>query len=192
MSFILDALRKSEKERQRNTTPNIADNSARMPSNKSSVWLPLIAILLGVNLIIISIDWYINSEEKNSILDTLNIEKDEFSKELPKIEDISEINQENINLDSVSNSEINITSREPKLIDVPTLAELSLDEAIALPILNLDIHVYSQNFNERFVFINSTKYREADVTREGLVIDEINSLGVILKYENRRFLLTRE
>ena len=49
MSFILDALKKSETDRQEKTAPGIADVPTAVPSRKSSKWMPVIIALLVIN-----------------------------------------------------------------------------------------------------------------------------------------------
>ena len=53
MSFILDALKKSENERQRRTGPSLADVRAGAPERRRPPWLLLASLLLAVNLIIV-------------------------------------------------------------------------------------------------------------------------------------------
>jgi general secretion pathway protein B len=51
MSFILDALKKSEIERQRQTVPGLMDTRAAARRNRLPVWAVVLAVLLGVNLL---------------------------------------------------------------------------------------------------------------------------------------------
>ena len=51
MSFILDALKKSETDRQQKTAPGIADVPTAPRSSKPSRWVPVVAALLGINAI---------------------------------------------------------------------------------------------------------------------------------------------
>jgi general secretion pathway protein B len=210
MSFILDALRKSENERQRNTTPGIADAPIRQRTNRRSVWLPLVAVLLGLNVSLVVVLWYIGGEtttepapavEAEGYVDTQpatrvvdrpvadpNVSR-ELSTELdPKPDTTAPFPAGE---KTAFPAPANLPS-DSSVIDVPTLAELTLDGSISLPVLHLDIHVYSEAPAERFVFINTSKYREGERTSEGPIVNEINPLGVILMHENRRFLLTRE
>jgi len=53
MSFILDALRKSEHERQRQTGPGIAELPIARPASRPPVALIAVAALLGINLVIV-------------------------------------------------------------------------------------------------------------------------------------------
>jgi general secretion pathway protein B len=53
MSFILDALKKSEIERQRQTVPGLVDLSIARRGSRLPVWAIALCILLGVNLIVL-------------------------------------------------------------------------------------------------------------------------------------------
>ena len=54
------------------------------------------------------------------------------------------------------------------------------------------IHVYADDPNERFVFINMKKHRESSQLPEGPVVAEITNDGVILEHRGLTFLLPRE
>ena len=55
MSFILDALRKSEHERQRQTGPALVETPVATPKPKSNVWATAAIALLVVNLVAIGL-----------------------------------------------------------------------------------------------------------------------------------------
>lgn len=55
MSFILDALRKSEHDRQRQTGPTLAEVPVAAPKPRSNVWAPVVIVLLLVNLVVIGV-----------------------------------------------------------------------------------------------------------------------------------------
>lgn len=55
MSFILDALRKSEHERQRTTGPALAEVPVAAPRPRSNVWAPIAIALLLVNLLVVGV-----------------------------------------------------------------------------------------------------------------------------------------
>jgi len=61
-----------------------------------------------------------------------------------------------------------------------------------LPDMRLDIHVYSANPAERFVFVNMRKYVEGQNLSEGPVLERITSDGAILNQQGTRFLLPRQ
>jgi len=53
MSFILDALKKSEVERQRQTVPGLMDSGRVPPRPRFPPWAAALGVLLGVNLIVL-------------------------------------------------------------------------------------------------------------------------------------------
>lgn len=52
MSFILDALKKSESDRQRNAGPGLHELRVAAPRARFPVWAVVIAALLGINLLV--------------------------------------------------------------------------------------------------------------------------------------------
>ena len=87
-----------------------------------------------------------------------------------------------------------LTSGEDKADQevLPTISELNLTGANALPDLHLDVHVYATKPAERFVYINMRKYREGNTLAEGPVLERIRRDGVVLDYRGLRFLLPRQ
>jgi general secretion pathway protein B len=206
MSFILDALRKSENDRQRNAAPGIADTPVRQRREKRSIWLPLVAVLLGINFSLLGVLWFINERPETLARPQ---EAAPPAPVLPEPAPPRPIADPAVSRELSAELELPAApaatppataaarARAPQkpaatLIDVPTFAELSLDGSIALPPLNLELHVYSDEPAQRFVYINTTKYREGEQISEGPIVEEINPLGVILTHQSRRFLLTRE
>jgi general secretion pathway protein B len=53
MSFILDALKKSEIERQRQTAPGLMDSGPVQPRARFPLWAVALVALLGINLIVL-------------------------------------------------------------------------------------------------------------------------------------------
>jgi general secretion pathway protein B len=54
MSFILDALKKSESDRQRQSGPSLFEVKVAPPRRRLPIWALAIAVLLGINVIVIS------------------------------------------------------------------------------------------------------------------------------------------
>jgi general secretion pathway protein B len=69
------------------------------------------------------------------------------------------------------------------------------DEVVArggVPPLHLDLHVYASQPQQRFVFVNSRKYREGDTLAEGPVVEAITPDGAILNFRGSRFRLSND
>ncbi|MGD0503151.1 MAG: general secretion pathway protein GspB [Steroidobacteraceae bacterium] len=75
---------------------------------------------------------------------------------------------------------------------LPTISELDLTGANALPEMHLDVHVYATKPAERFVYINMRKYREGNTLAEGPMLERIRRDGVVLDYHGLRFVLPRQ
>jgi general secretion pathway protein B len=58
MSFILDALRKSETERQRQASPGLVAAGQRPPAPRRAVWVPLLTVVLVANFALLATLWW--------------------------------------------------------------------------------------------------------------------------------------
>jgi general secretion pathway protein B len=75
---------------------------------------------------------------------------------------------------------------------LPSINEISLTGAQALPELHLDVHVYSTKPSDRFVYINMRKYHEGAKLQEGPTLERIRRDGVVLNFQGLRFVLPRQ
>jgi general secretion pathway protein B len=73
---------------------------------------------------------------------------------------------------------------------LPTADEIMAPGGV--PELKLELHVYANDAAQRFVFINSRKYREGENLAEGPRVEEIRSDGVVLSLRGNRYLLPRD
>ena len=65
-------------------------------------------------------------------------------------------------------------------------------EGVAVPPLHLELHAFSAEAKDRFVFINGRKYKEGDRLAEGPMLVEIAPTGAVLTHAGRRFILVQE
>lgn len=80
---------------------------------------------------------------------------------------------------------------KPQTASVPLLRDLPADFRASVPPLSLDVHVYAPNPAGRFVLINMKKYHEGEQLAEGPRIDEITEEGVVLSYQGQQFRIAR-
>jgi general secretion pathway protein B len=220
MSFILDALKKSEAERLRQDAPGFSDVPGS-PQEKSAVhWIWIIVVLIGINIIVLVVMFMrpdrlqesvasSPAAESASVLPSELPSKPASAASVPEI--VTEANQAQRAAAAV---EVTRDSFTPAVIaasqhtgPVPAVAssrasrvtesyatfnDLRLQGLLQLPDMHLDIHVYSSDPEDRFVFVNMSKYRERATLDEGPVVMEITPDGVILEYLGRGFLLPRE
>ena len=74
---------------------------------------------------------------------------------------------------------------------LPSAAALAA-EGVTLPTLRLELHAFSGEPRDRFVFINGRKYVEGDRLAEGPQLVAIEPTGAVLAHAGRRFMLVQE
>jgi general secretion pathway protein B len=75
---------------------------------------------------------------------------------------------------------------------VPLYQEAAAAPGNHIPALRLDLHVYAERPQDRFVMINMRKLREGDTLPGGVRVETITNDGAVLSFNGSRFLLTRE
>ena len=239
MSFILDALRKSDAERQRAATPGLADVRYAARRTRRNIWLPLLVVVLVANVVFMGVQWFSRIDQrpaaaadgaKNTPAEVGQATAPPSPAAVPGPRDaIRPLARETEYGDPVPEPEVdrefaappepeagppavalNPTPRpdiepEPKPApvapaapsrilankDMPTAEQLIGSGVLSMPMLNLDLHVYSDKAANRFVVINSRKYKEGGQLTEGPTVESITSDDVILAYQGQRFTLAR-
>ena len=205
MSFILDALKKSETERQEQTGAEFSNVPSSPGEPQSFKWLWILALLLLVNVIVLF--GILLREEKVPDM-PVPVEHTPVENSQPassSFEDrIAEARQNQPGPDATTAEATPLRTANTAPVETPpqtvsqsrprlmTIDELRLAGTLVLPELHIDIHVYAEDPAERFVFINMKKHREKSQLDEGPVVVEITMDGVILKHQGSTFLLPRE
>lgn len=208
MSFILDALKKSEAERVRQDTPGFSDVPGSSKEKSASHWIWIIVVLIGINLTVLVV-MFINPDNAQEANTAIPIaEAPAESNSLP--ENVAEAKRsQTVVLErgsgSAATASADVVEQDapppitadyhsiPKVSEsVATFNDLRAQGMLTLPDMHLDIHVYSREPEDRFVFVNMSKYKENAVLDEGPVVREITPDGVILDYLGTGFLLPRE
>ena len=60
-----------------------------------------------------------------------------------------------------------------------------------LPKMSINVHMYDQVPQDRFVMINMSRYEEGDLLEGSVLIKEIIPKGVVMMFENEVFMLKR-
>ena len=207
MSFILDALRKSENERQRQASPHVAVTANGANRRWQPGWVALVLTGLGTAVLAVAIVWWVMEpgvkpvETVAAIIPPAN---ETIRGDDPVVRSLAQEARRTTD-SGAPQGEADPASAETATAE-PSLQQaeraprgeqpLTVIEAMAaglsLPHMNLDIHVFAPQPAGRFVFINARKYREGEVLREGPRLEEITSDGVILTFQGQRLLLPRD
>ena len=176
MSFILDALRKSENERQRKQQPGVAGMQVHKPRRGSGFWIPLVALLVGVNLSLIFVMWIMSEREQPAVTSTSPATDLISAQQQPRVA-VTPTTPATVTTTTATTEPVPSTTApvradiynanaSEEFGDLPTIEELVMQNVIIVDPLRLDIHVYSKQPAERFVFINMTKYTEGDTLED--------------------------
>ena len=73
----------------------------------------------------------------------------------------------------------------------PLLAAMPWEVQNRLPALKLNVHLYTDNPEDRFVIVNMKKYKRGDRIADGPVLEAITGDGIVLSLDGNRFRLER-
>jgi general secretion pathway protein B len=270
MSFILDALRKSEHARQRETGPGLAEIPVAAARPKKNLWATAAVVLLLVNLLAVGVLLLRRAQQNDAPATTVSTAStgtsvapsptdtgiaaaataqpslvaadtgpvtqgaappraapaaaaesrnplaDEVGAGIPEpslqaaasaVPDgpPAVTRQGSARPGSVVYAPVPEAEDPPYVAPVPARSAAAppasapampgADEVIArggVPPLHLDLHVYANEPQQRFVFINSRKYREGDTLAEGPVVEQITTEGAVLNFRGSRFKLSND
>ena len=208
MSFILDALKKSETERQQQAGGEFSNVPSSSGDSHPFKWLWILGLLLVFNFAVL-IGIVIRDDEAPASGEAPPAAEEQPSPvadpatEPTFEEQIAEARQSQTQpieepaaapaeQPAAAAAPVRSASRATSGARVPTFDELRLGGVLQIGDLHLDIHVYADDPAERFVFINMNKQREDSQLEEGPTVREITPDGVILEHEGSTFLLPRE
>ena len=218
MSFILDALKKSETDRQQQTPAAFATVPSSDGSPRAPRWLMLLGALLAINVIVL-LGMLLRSDDDTPADTVTAIDAVEKAPSAATTDFAAQIEAARLNesqrrapprsaqvqdppasaIPVAPDAGVSVSTTMPashppaqQVASLPTIYELRANGSITLPELHLDIHVYSEVPEDRFVFINMSKQREKSQLSEGPTVDEITPDGVVLDYRGTTFLLPRD
>jgi general secretion pathway protein B len=264
MSFILDALRKSEHARQRQTGPGLAEVAVAPPQSRTNVWGTAAVVLLLVNLLAVGVLLLRRAQRDEAPAATVSssvappatsapaaqppvtsttppapaatyspppgsdpaaaaattVPPPAPSARNPLAEEVSQgagiasldptlaegaasvpagppaVVAARPKRGSVVYAPIPEASDAPYTNVAPATDGLPSADEIAgqggLPALHLDLHVYADAPAQRFIFVNSRKYREGETLQEGPLLERITRDGAVLSFRGSRFRLASD
>jgi len=232
VSFILDALRKSEHERQRSAVPGLSQVPLATPQAQMPRWALAVIGVLGAAVVALGGAWIYATRSPPELAASPppTVERDvqlpppaprsaalpqsapalvpagestlsaaAASSTAPSSEGTAIPSQGGLtsSVDSAALAAPQLTppARVTNLPDdsvaLPSVAMLAAD-GVAVPPLHLELHAFSAQPKDRFVFINGRKYKEGDRLTEGPMLVAIEPTGAVLTHAGRRFILVQE
>lgn len=191
MSFILDALRKSENSRLRQDHPAVFSHRLAPVRRRWPTWGLVLIALLSLNFGVVVFVL---------LRETLNDAEAPMSSAAPAIVAVPR-----------GNDPFAPIATPPPLVATPmpttpiaaetlasptksinsTTTAATRDDLLArvanLPTTDLNMHVYDANPQLRFILLNGQRLREGESSREGLAVERITPEGVVLRFGNQTF-----
>lgn len=221
MSFILDALKKSESDRQRHSGPALFEVKVAPPRSALPLWAVAVAALLVVNLAILM--WMLwphpaaRSADSSTAAASLAAQGPQAAgtpapaplsltapaaspaaaAALPPTPGAASGAGDNPDdyapaAEPAAAPSLSNRVRRATADGVPLYQDAAAAAGASIPQLRLDLHVFAQRPQDRFVMINMHKLREGDSLPEGVHVDSITPEGAVLSYSGARFLLPRD
>ncbi len=227
MSYILEALKKSELQRGIGRVPGISSEHEKPSRTISGKWLGVVVVFLALNLVLLA--WLLWPD---SGVDTGSRYAAESEQPEPVIQQPAQVSAppaapppvvttptQHPAPDAVSAAAAPVVT-EPEPVPDPVFepsvpaepvtgdarhaqpVEAASADINSLPVwpqipghlfqqlkgdIRLDVHVYSDVPQDRFVLINLQKYHVGDQLQEGPLLDEITQEGVILSFQGQQF-----
>ena len=213
MSFILDALKKSETDRQQQGSAEFSGVPTSDRRESAPRWLWVLGALLAINLAVL-LGLLLKPNAPPAVAAdstppadpaaTLASEEpaasgsDAFAEQVAAARQNAPARAEPrpVPVETMSDEPpaptIAATRGTTNAAALPTIHEVQANGLVSLPELHVDIHVYSEVAEDRFVFINMNKHKEGSRLAEGPLVREITPGGVVLVQNGTTFLLPRD
>lgn len=187
MSFILDAIKKSENERQRSKQPDVhslQDSVPQAPVQSSTVSRLLLLIIAIV--IIIAAVWWLWLQMAPQLSPRL-VELLQGNQTSPVVVETNNTEAVALPIKKDPQSQYSADDELPPNNQIKELWQLPADYQSTIPDLEFSFHVFSDNPDERMIIINGRRMREGQLVSRGLSLRVITDTGVILHSGGRFF-----
>jgi general secretion pathway protein B len=221
MSFILDALKKSESDRQRQSGPALFEVKVAAPRTRLPLWAIAIAGLLAVNLAIVMWMLWRHPAPRSAEAGAQPLPAPAVAAgpqaagattpapapasvplPAPAAQPPATAPSPVLGSDNPDDYAPATEPAAPPLLGsrvrrgtadgVPLYQDAAATPGTRIPQLRLDLHVFAVHPQDRFVMINMHKLREGDSLPEGVHVDRITPEGAVLSYSGSQFLLSRD
>lgn len=217
MSYILEALKKSEQERQIGHVPDIS-MVQETPHPVASRWPRWLLAAFVVNaLILVAIAWrpwemrtaqqVTPTVASASTSPAVSAETQPIVANAGVSESVSAPVAAEQDAAAIAELPAPVTQMpppapapiyKPKPVSIetepvlpPRWEDLPSEERNRLPAPRIDVHVFAREPARRFVLINLRKYLEGDTVDEGATIESILTDGIVLSYKGQRYRVDR-
>lgn len=177
MSYILDALKKSERERHASLPPSAgASPSAGALAAPPWQWLAIGALVTVTTFVLVWLLWPSSpTEPPGAPASAENAVRDLAGQ---------------VRATPATRAGAPATARLPESSEIPFLRGLPDELRRSLPEMTVNIHVYAPDEKARLLYINNKEYKRGEFI-SGVLIEDIAPDGVLMNYHGVRYKLER-
>jgi general secretion pathway protein B len=204
MSYILEALKKSDQQRQRSAAPTLPAATVTVVATKQPVYYGLLAaVLLGGGIVIGLLRPWQPAHESPEIAAKspqasqqvapapLYRTTGKTAQELPRMNSVS-VAAPAVRMAAQPDTPAAVSAAKPGAVaPAPitiAMAELPLSIQQEIPAMAIQFHAYSSKPANRLVGVNSLMLHEGESLMPGLRLEQITPEGMIFSYKGYRFL----
>jgi general secretion pathway protein B len=211
MSFILDALKKSEAQRQRADAPALYEMKMAPPRQGVPMWLLVLGGLLIINIGVLAVVLLRGNHSAAPQADANSSAAPAPAAAMTAAPAAANPPAATAPATAVGGAAPNSAASTGDRADdapavesapaaangansgdVPTYDQAASAPGANLPELKLDLHAYAANPADRFVFLNMAKLKEGQSSPAGVRVESITPDGAILSWQGSRFFLQRQ
>ncbi|MFM7627373.1 MAG: general secretion pathway protein GspB [Gammaproteobacteria bacterium] len=196
MSFILDALRKSENARLRQEHPAMFDARPAASRRRFPAWFLALGLLLGLNLL--ALLYVLLRDERAAAAPVVAVPAATAPVDTNPVAPIPVARPRDVTRPAASaastatvrptTAPAAASAMTPPAVEFPARTRDDLLAAgDAVPETQVSLHVYDADPTKRFVFLNGQRLREGDVAANGLRVERIDADGVVLDHRGSDF-----
>ncbi|MET0279802.1 MAG: general secretion pathway protein GspB [Steroidobacteraceae bacterium] len=195
MSFILDALKKAESERNRNSGPVLMDVRISAPRRRLPTWAWVLGSVLLANLLVLA--WLLmrpastrRTAATGASVTAPAAPPAALAVAPAALPPPAAAPAPTAPLPAASGDILPpVNATPPRSTDnLPTLQDLQA-AGETLPSLQLHLHFYDATPAQRYVLLNGKRLAEGEFTTDGVKVEQITPQGVVLDAGGRRFRL---
>jgi general secretion pathway protein B len=227
MSYILEALKKADQERELGSVPDLeTPHWGERRATRNYRWIWIVAVLLLVNGVLLAFllgrgtgdgeramtapsvhspvpdpvvpvtpvpgaGATVVTRPRNKI-QTVQTQQQPASPSMPVQSSVA--TQATLPQTRPDSAPVSVPAAVPQSVPahspkpgVQQWSDLSLEFRSTFPLPHIDVHVYADQAERRFILVDLQKYREGDTLESGAVIEEILPQGLQLYYQGTRF-----
>lgn len=194
MSYILDALKKSDEDRQNNQSPTIQTMQRPAKSSQNNFNVLLIVVIVFCAMVIAGLLVYLlldkDIETVSGVRDQQTV-SGSYNAAVPadKVQ-VESVNQESQGEENKALPSDSVSTTPDETSPTVAFADLPDNVRTEIPPLTFSFHVYSQTVpTNRSIIINKRLSKEGDVIEKFLKLEEITPEGVVLRWKDKKFFI---